>query len=73
MKMRVCEYSKYDSYHFLDFFVEVQETIIKAITENETLDNAKLQINSVKFAHDATFAECRSLNNGLTLQVQMVY
>ncbi len=45
--------------HKLDkFYEEAQKGIIRAVRENHSLDNAKLEMGALKLAHDSDFVDC---------------
>jgi hypothetical protein len=44
----------------IPFKVDIQDTVIRAIQNNNTIEDTKLEINSRKFAFDASFIDCNS-------------
>lgn len=52
------------------FAPEVQDTIKRAIKENHSIDNTKLEVNGLKFAYDASFMDCaKALISGIITHI----
>jgi translation initiation factor eIF-2B subunit epsilon len=50
------------------FIKEAQETIKRAVLNNHSIDNTKLEINSLKFAYNTSYSDCaQAMLSGLIL------
>ena len=46
-----------------NFVKEVQATVLRALEDDHTIENAILEVNGLKFSFDASFEECKDEEN----------
>jgi translation initiation factor eIF-2B subunit epsilon len=66
---KILEVCTYFNFVTLSVFIkEAQETIKRAVLNNHSIDNTKLEINSLKFAYNTSYSDCaQAMLSGLIL------